>query len=473
MDTAPRNQLGRPRSVAAVAVLAAGASLVALRGYTVDDALITARVAHHLATGAGYRFNAHGAASDAVTPLGYAYVIAPLARGSVLGALAGARALGAIAWLAAAGWLGAAIGRCGTRSMRFSPLLVLALCAPLGAWAASGMETGLVTALATLALAPTAWGALAAGLAAAWRPELIPWAIVIAPGMQLAERAGRRRVARAALLAIAPALAVAITRAAAFGHPAPLAVFAKPSDLEHGLRYALGALAFTGPPWLLVAPRTLRRIAPRLRVVAGAVLVHSVALLLAGGDWMALWRLEVPVLPGVLLVGAALAAEAPLWSTLLRTGVACAVELVVLVELGPSATRVAAHRAALIAAARPVLAGATHVAAVDVGWVGAATDADVVDLSGVTERDVALLPGGHTSKRIPEGFLDTHRVDTLVLLLAPGEAPRDPWWRSRFAPYAVDARVAALARTAGFRAVSTLPLPGTRQQYLVVRRKRP
>ncbi len=461
------------RTAAIVALLAASVPVIGLSGYTVDDALITARVAHHIATGVGYRFNAGGPVVDAVTPLGYAYVIAPLARASVPGALAGARTLGALAWLAAAAWLGAAIGRSGTRPIRLSPLLPLALASPLGAWAVSGMETGMVTALATLALAPTGWGALCAGLAAAWRPELIPWALVIAPGMRLAARESRRRVATAALLAVAPALGVAITRAAVFGHPAPLAVFAKPSDLEHGLRYALGALAFTGPAWLLVAPRALGRIAPRLRVIALATAVHSVALMLAGGDWMALWRLEVPVLPGVILVGAALAGEASLWSTWLRTGVACAVELVVLVQIGPAAAHVARHRAALIAAARPVLRGATRVAAVDVGWVGAATDADVVDLSGVTDREVALLPGGHTSKRIPEGFLDTHRVDAMVLLLAPGEAPRAPWWTSRFAPYAVDARVAALARGAGFRAVTTLPLGGTRQRYLIVRRDRP
>lgn len=473
MEPPPSPRLIRVAAVATL--LAAAVPVFGLRGYTVDDALIIARVAHHVAGGVGYRFNAHGPAVDAVTPLGYPYLLAPFARASVLATLAHARVLGAAAWLGVAAWLGATIARLHGGAERFSPLLVLALCAPLGAWAVSGMETGVVTALATLALAPTPWGALAAGLAAAWRPELIPWAIVVAPGTRLALRAPRRAVVVAALLAVAPAIGVACARAALFGNPAPLAVFAKPSDLDHGLRYALGALAFTGPAWLLIAPRALLRVPARLRVVALAALVHSLALVLAGGDWMALWRLEVPVLPGMLLVGAAIAAEAPLSRTLLRTAVACGVELLVLVELGPASAHVLAHRTALVAAARPALRGATRVAAVDVGWVGAAVEpeADVVDLAGVTEPDVAWLPGGHTSKRLPGNFLDMHRVDAAVLLLGPGEALRSPWWTSRFAPYPVDSRVAALAAGAGFRAAATLPLGGTRQSYLIVRRTRP
>src|SRR4051812_8801381 len=51
-----------------------------LWGFTVDDALISARVAAHLAQGLGYRFNPHGSVTDAVTPLGYAWLLALLAR---------------------------------------------------------------------------------------------------------------------------------------------------------------------------------------------------------------------------------------------------------------------------------------------------------------------------------------------------------------------------------------------------------
>ena len=51
------------------ALLGFGAALplaLALYGYTVDDALITARMASHLASGVGYRFNPGGPVVDRV-----------------------------------------------------------------------------------------------------------------------------------------------------------------------------------------------------------------------------------------------------------------------------------------------------------------------------------------------------------------------------------------------------------------------
>src|SRR4051812_27296533 len=52
------------------AVLAAAIGIALAWGFTVDDALISARVAAHLAQGLGYRFNADGPRVDCVTPLG-------------------------------------------------------------------------------------------------------------------------------------------------------------------------------------------------------------------------------------------------------------------------------------------------------------------------------------------------------------------------------------------------------------------
>src|SRR5690606_14972141 len=120
--------------------------------FTVDDALITARVAHHVATGVGYRFNAGDPISDAVTPLGFPLLLAPFAGEGPLAALRAAKIGGLLVWLVTAAAIGAAIGRCGQRLWRFSPLALLATSVPLGAWAVAGMETPLVTALATWAL---------------------------------------------------------------------------------------------------------------------------------------------------------------------------------------------------------------------------------------------------------------------------------------------------------------------------------
>ncbi len=74
-----------------------------LRGFTVDDALITARVASNLGSGHGYRFNVGGSVVDAVTPLGFAQLLASSGPGSVLEMFERARWLGLATWLLAAG----------------------------------------------------------------------------------------------------------------------------------------------------------------------------------------------------------------------------------------------------------------------------------------------------------------------------------------------------------------------------------
>jgi hypothetical protein len=255
-----------------------------------------------------------------------------------------------------------------------------------------------------------------------------------------------------------------------FGSAAPLSVLAKPSDLEHGLRYSLGALAFSGAPLLLLSSGVLK-LEPERRILLLAFFVHLVALVLSGGDWMALYRLIVPVLPSVLLLGACLFEGGRLLPNLLRWVSAAVVSLIVAVNLGPEARGVLSDRTRLIDAARGPLSHAERVAALDVGWVGAATDAEIVDLGGVTDLRVAALPGGHTSKRIPPAFLDDRRVDTVVLLSSParpGSEPLAPGSARRWAR-AVEARVARIAED-GFEQVAELEL-NRELSYVVLRRK--
>jgi hypothetical protein len=454
------------------AALGLGLALLPLAlfwGFTVDDALISARVAANIARGLGHRFNPDGPVVDAVTPLGFAWVLAAFSAGDVLAAHRAGRVIGALAWLAAAAFLGARIAAAGERRARFAPLLVLALSAPLAAWAASGMETGIVTALATFALARLAPAALLAGLAAAWRPELLPWALVLGTGGALARRPGAGSALIGLSVALAPTLAVALGRQLLFGSPTPLAAIAKPSDLTHGAAYAIGALIFTGAPMLVLAPWTWKALPGHERAVLAASGTHFAALVLAGGDWMVLYRLAVPVLPGLLLVGAAIGERAPRGATFGRTLLAAAASLALWVLQWPAARGVEAHRSELIERARVELADARRVAAVDVGWLGAATDAHVVDLAGGTDPTVARLFGGHTTKRIPDDFLRARRVDAAVLLLADGE-PGEPWTESRFA-YPVERRVARQAEPIGLGPAALVPLGGTRRSYLVLRVK--
>jgi hypothetical protein len=454
---------------ALIGLFAAVPAVLAFRGFTVDDALVSARVAEHLAAGHGYRFNATGPVVDAVTPLGWANLLAAFGPASVLGMLARARLLGTVAWLAAAAVLGALAGR--GRWERAVLVGALLLSAPLGAWAGAGMETGVVTLLATLAIADVRLAALAAGAAAAWRPELLAWASVLAAGTALlAGGTARERSGELAWrvgLALGPAFVIAWVRRTSFGSFAPLAVWAKPSDLAHGGVYALGAFLGTGLPVFCVAPRAIARADGRTRVLLAALASHFAALVLAGGDWMALYRLAVPVLPTAILAASRLARFSTPRAVTLRGVAAAAVPLWVLVRVAWPGRQVLEHRLALIEAARPLLRGSRSIACLDVGWVGAATEAPLLDLAGITDPVVAHFTGGHTSKHLSNGLLENRGVDAAVLLLAPGRAPAPHWQDSDFARN-VEARLAELPALETFRRRGVLPLGGTDQVYLVV-----
>ena len=456
-ETVPRR-----RALGALSFAAAAASGVALGwGFTVDDALISTRVAHQLALGRGYRFNPTGPIVDAVTPLGWAHVLAPVAGGSAWQALERASAGGATLWVLAAGALGwRCAGLCSGWRLGLSAL-VLATCLPLGAWASAGMETALVMGLGVLALGPGLSGAACAGIAAAWRPELAPWAAVLAFGQALARRASAAERLATLALALGPALGVALLRAATFGHPAPLAVFAKPSDAAHGLRYALGSVLLSGPPFLLLAPRAWRGLPGGLRAIVAALAVHAIVLAGVGGDWMPLWRLAMPALPGVLLVGAELLARSSALAALVRCVPVLACAALLHAERGPAARAVRDTRERMSRELAPLLAGARRVASLDIGWVGAAGDFEVLDLAGVTDPSVAVLAGGHTSKRLPDDFLERRGPDALVLLESSGPEP---------AAYAreVERRLARLRGAQRFARVGRIELDAS-QGYAVLR----
>jgi hypothetical protein len=462
---------------AAVALVPA----VALRGFTVDDALIPARYAFHLATGAGYRFDADGPVTDGVTALGWAPLLAPFARGGPLAALRAAKLLGLVAWTLASALLAHAVDRASTRPARFAALALVAVSAPLAAWSVAGLETGVVTALSAAAVAARSLGRDRAGtacaaIAAGLRPELFPWALVVAaaPGPGEARPAWKASGTRV-LLAATPFVIVALVREVVFGRAAPLAQLAKPADVALGARYALACFLLTGPV-VLLAPFAFRRLAPWPRALVLAVFAHFVAIGLAGGDWMPLSRLAVPALPTVVLAAAYLLSVEPerriaSLATAARLGAVLCAEAWVLATVGPSAARVGADRLAVIDQLSPALRTAHVVAALDVGWVGAATDATIVDLAGVTDPAIAALPGGHTTKRVPPALLEARHVDTLVLLLEDGQSLRIPWTESRFAR-GVERRLAALPGAETELEPVAVSDRG-RLRYVVLRRRAP
>jgi hypothetical protein len=346
------------------------------------------------------------------------------------------------------------------------------------------METALATTLATFAALALAspvprvrTTALLAGLAASLRPEMAPWALAMGVSAAWAREASSTRqraraLATAAAIAIAPFTACAIARVIVFGRPAPLALLAKPGVPSQGLVYAAAAAIATLSPLLVLSPVALRRapVAARALVVAG--LLHLVAVALAGGDWMPYARLVVPIVPSLLLAFVIASRHAHPLATAARVGLALVVGVRLLATAAPNGRSAGLNRASLIERARAPLAGASSIAALDIGWPTAVTEATIVDLAGITDPEIASLPGGHTSKRFDAALLLARDPELLLLSVEGGVDPThlDAWRDAQFTR-AVEGRFAAsdvIARH--YAAEAFLPLGSRGAGYLVLRR---
>jgi hypothetical protein len=201
-----------------------------------------------------------------------------------------------------------------------------------------------------------------------------------------------------------------------------------------------------------------------------AFVVHLASLVVVGGDWMHFFRLIAPVVPSMALAGVLASAQARRAATAVRSAVAVGVGLALLPGAIPWRA-LQPDRALLVAQAAPWLEDAHAVAALDVGWVSAATEADIVDLAGLTDPEIAVLPGGHTSKRVGAMLLLSRHVDA-ILLYAPGGLPGDDIdaWRDAAFGRVVESRLAAddvIARH--FAPAAWLPLGSGRAGYVLLR----
>lgn len=454
-------QRGTLLIAAGVGALLAALPALWMWGFTVDDALVSVRYARHLATGAGWRMNANGPSTDGVTPLPWPLILAPFARAEALVVFARAKAMGLAAWALAGACLGASVWRQARVPAwaRAAALVTTATSVPVAAHAVSGMETAIAMSLATLAALcvhrPIA-AAVLAGAASSLRPEMAPWACVLAVGLALAERSRTSRVFACGALALAPFVLCALVRLVVWGRPAPLALMAKPGDVTQGLAYAGAALVVTLTPILALAPLALRR-APHALAIVVAAIAHVLSIVAVGGDWMPYARLMVPIVPSLAWAAVLASEHAHPLATAPRSLVAVAIGVVLVVRGGTGGRRVGADQAALIDRARLSLSSAHRVAALDIGWVSAATGADVVDLAGITDPEIAALPGGHTSKRVDAMLLLARDPDVILLYT--------PIYR------VVEARLAAdeaIARR--FTTEAWLPL-GENGGYMLLRRR--
>lgn len=442
-------------------------------GFTVDDAWIVSRVAQNgLATGM-FSFNLGGPVTDAVTPLGFAHLLGGL--GALLGLDSSselwtlARWLGVVAFVSSLSIVGCVLGREGRGGVvRAGALSFLAL--PAAAWAGAGLSTaivGLLVVIGAVVFEGKKWwvGAACLGGAAAWRPELVPFSIAWMVCRQLGSEVPLRGILLRLLPFFAVALIPFVVRWFAFGTIAPLSAVAKVAEPRTALFYAGVTAIWSGLGWLVL----LRNDAFRRPGLWGVPwCAHLLAVFFAGGDWMPALRLSAPLFPLLIwATGRQLKPTLRFWLGLLP---AAGFTIFLASAQGADFRAVAERRLALVAGGAPLLAQSRVVAATDVGWVGMATPARIVDLAGVTDPTIAALPGGHTSKAISPGLFSDRDVDTWVIrALDRSYEPGQPL-ETIVAAYLVDARLLGRNADLGFVGVATLPLLGTSGQYIIARR---
>ena len=446
-------------------------------GFTIDDAFISIRYARHLASGAGYRFNVGGASTDGVTPLPWPFVLAPLARASAEGVLVRAKMLNTAAWLGSAFALGKRVGaQDASPFAKLAATLVLAMSLPVAAGSVSGMETGVATALATFAAVQADrkkmyFACSLAGISAAFRPEMVVWALVLAGALSAPKR-DARCIAGALARAAAPFVVCALARLVAFGRVAPLAVLAKPSDLTHGAIYVGAASIIALTPVLACAPLAVARSSRATRAIALAGVAHLFAIAMAGGDWMPYARLVAPIAPSLALAFVSSSSHSRAISSWARVAASIALGVYALLFAAPGGRRVEHDRDSLIASARPYLQDARVVATADIGWPTAATEASIVDLAGLTDPNIAVLPGGHTSKRIEPSTILDRNPDVILLYATAGvsSSSLDDWKTAEYGKL-VDVRIAnSPLISAHFDAIGFLPLGDRGAGYVVLSR---
>ena len=414
----------------AVCVLGLGA---ASYPFTVDDAYITARYAEQICAGNGYAFSG-SLPSDGVT--GPLWLVPGLVA-CVLGLdpLWVAKLLGlALSACGAAVPVAALRRRAGGRIAAWVAAALIGVQSSLAIWGVAGLETGAATCAMSVAVVaalrrptPGAWRVGGGICALAWlRPEL-----ALASGVLLAFVWLRDRKVgqRAFVAACAGAASVVLWRLSMFDHALPLSLAAKPAELDHGLAYSLrSALLVSGVGGLLLVASAAVRGGRDGRMLAWLLLAHWTALVLCGGDWMPGFRLAAPLLPAYGLAAGLglsrlrgtrpqrLVASVALCSALLATGLESWSSIVDArasaqprLQVGPALLSFLAEQPG-------------PVALVDIGFLGRGSDREVLDLGGLTDPEIARLPGGHLDKRVDAALLA--RREPGVLLLHSSRPPR-------------------------------------------------
>jgi arabinofuranosyltransferase len=284
-----------------------------------DDAFIAFRYAEHLAAGAGPVWNPGETPVEGFSSPLWVVLLGDLARVGCP-VVPAARVLGVLGALLAVPGVAVLARRLGAGAVATGVAAALAAAVHgLSLWAPSGLETGLVAALATwtaagLAGGPAAGWVLPAALLGVARPEGPLLVVVAGIAAIFLRSSGRGRTLALASVALLPAVAWLAFRLGFYGVCLPNPYYAKATGplgprLADGLGYArwavpaaalaLAGWAARGRPWGAPAAALAVPLAILAAVVAG------------GGDWMVRHRLLVPVLLPLAGIAAALAAPGP------------------------------------------------------------------------------------------------------------------------------------------------------------------
>jgi len=455
--------------------------------YTVDDAYIIARYALRISRGEGYTWNP-GQASDGVT--GPAWLL-PGIIAARLGAdpVSAAKLCGLLCTALCV--LLCVREQMARQSGRLAALFSVAIliCQPsLGGSGSSGLETGAASLLMAWACRAglqrprpsfAALGLSAGGLA--WlRPELAPTVLLLL--IMASARGSWRRALPAWIVAGAATIGVCAFRVSLHGGLLPLAWHAKAGSLPDGLHYSARALPImTGVLGLLLAAAGARLGGARERARAALLLVHTLSVVLAGGDWMPGFRLFVPLFPQYALLAGVGAqrlwlrrGRAPALLTAASLALACAIPLLDLALRIPEWRAAAASRERV---GREIVADLRHkcrrVALVDIGFIGYASELEIVDLGGLTDPGVAAMPGGHLDKQIPVAWLRERAPDALLLHSTTPPMAADDGRLLQLRGYPVEMRVARSAWVAREFRVERSYAYAPGYHYVLLRRVEP
>ncbi len=442
-----------------------------------DDALISLRFAvNFVTTGAlewnlgerveGYTNFLHILATSVLMKLGFDPIVA--VRTINVASAAG---------LLAATWMGLAnlLPRGTTGTVPAIGLALVLMAGPLPLWVFGGLETVMVAALVTAGMVAVLLGVEAAdggassardryrllavggvflGCAVLTRPDAAAITAAAGLGVLLFQRTSPAERARSLMWLGVPAAAIVVAHVAwrygYYGDLLPNTFYAKVSislqqRLPNGVLYVLGSL-FQIPALPVALSVTavagvLGRLSPGMKVLALAILVHSLSIVWAGGDHMPGARMMLPSLGMAALLCAMGIAALPEEQRLRAGALAFGAALLGGVAFGQEKMDKAAYYGTLVG--QHLQKNERPGTLVSLSGAGAvpyhAPDLRFVDMLGLIDRTIArrpdvpiLLPWqlvpGHAKG--DGAYVLSRKPDIIVLGPPSGVTAADPWFLS-------------------------------------------